>query len=184
MYKRDISHTPSPISRPDFINLLFDLGETFDFPCYIMSTSLHLSDSFVSSFPSVYSVELAHSSLVLISKCYCDDYYLSSEANMSVSNKFIFQLEWDLARFSNWSFPLYDPLLLSSFSSLCPSPFFTELYRQISLFSIPLSPPRPLALYTAILLLHKFNRLSASSVLSSRKLLYLIDYVSEITTTT
>ena len=201
MHNRDIPKLPIPIPRSDFVHSLFDIAISYSFPYYLITTSLNLADSFVSSSssiipsfskfssypfmaspsPKIYSIELAHTVLVITSKYFTDFPYSSSSAWFNTSNFFIYKLEWEIILTFNWNIPLYDPLLLSTFNLAHHSDLFYIISRKISLSPFLFSRP-PLTLYVALLLLRKFNHFSSLNCIDS-KLNLIIDTIDSYSLT-
>lgn len=125
MYKRDLPKIPSSISREDFIYEIFSICRSKDLHYDIMISAVAMADTFVSDprvfvcnwilrsydymcipSPKHYSLELAHTVIVLLSKLYDENRYPTRLAVVELENSYIYKLEWEILMSINYKFDI------------------------------------------------------------------------------
>lgn len=97
MYNRNIKHDIKLVDRNSFVDLVFDIGLSYD-NCYgTIMTAIEISDKYVDIKKTDYSTELAHVAIVVSAKFYEDMDYLSiREAAEIVDNGIVFSIEHEI----------------------------------------------------------------------------------------
>lgn len=159
MYCWDIVTIPIPINRSTFVEEIFELGLNYEYGCDILVAAVQLGDKYVDNEGKYYSIELAHASLVLITKLSYDDCYSTSIALDVTENKSTVLLEWELFIHYHIKVDNFISPIGKYYDNILPS-IFWELSKTICL-NKSLLDINPVTILCGCLLLLSNNKLKA-----------------------
>lgn len=96
MHSWDLVTIPNCIDRSIFVEEIFELGLIYEYGCDVLVAAVQLGDEYVDDKNKYYSIELAHASLVLVTKFSYDDHYSTDNALSITENKYTVLLEWEI----------------------------------------------------------------------------------------
>lgn len=187
MYTRDIPKLPNEMSREKFVDLVFDLGSTYNHQYESIVESVMIADRMISyhgmrylfnNLPKInkidimcepiqqhYSIELAHVVTVIISKVNEDTRYDTIASINNTDNIYVLKMEWEICLMLEFKFRCHNfmtdigCLLYENFHTQLSS-IFWDLAKDICM-NKNLLQMSTTTLLTGIVILYQHNLLKA-----------------------
>src|ERR1700738_1423778 len=108
MFIRDLKFPIKSVTRTECIQELLDTCREYDYEPYVCLVATNICDEYITKTNHSYSLELAHTALVITSK-YLDTlrYDIRAAADF-VENGAVYDLEWDILETLSFSIPRHN----------------------------------------------------------------------------